>query len=455
MKPPTRPRILVVDDHLEMARTLCDALEDNGFSAVALASGKQAIDILGKEDFDAVVTDLRMPDANGLDVMEAAKRIAPECPVLIMTAFGAVDSAIESIRKGAYHYFTKPFKTEELLLFLERALEEQRIRKEATVLKSALRERFSKKHIVGNSHPIAVLTDVIERIAASSNPVLILGETGTGKSLVARALHAEGPRADHPFVTINCAAVPDALLESELFGHVKGAFTGAVASRPGMFAEASGGTLFLDEIGEMSVLLQAKLLGAIERSAVRPVGSEKELPVDVRIVAATNRDLHAAVRTGTFRQDLLYRLNVVPIEVPPLRHRRVDILPLVERFLNQARARNPQSPVQRISRQAADALVAYNWPGNVRELEHVIERLVLLGRSAEIGHADLPDAIAAHPGATKSTFQGSVLPIRELQRRYAAWALEQFNGHKSKTAAALDIDDKTLAKWLSERPEGK
>jgi two-component system response regulator HydG len=282
-------------------------------------------------------------------------------------------------------------------------------------------------------------------------PVLITGETGTGKGLVAAALHAECKRARGPFVTVNCVALPEALLESELFGHVKGAFTGAVASRPGLFAQANSGTLFLDEIGDMAISLQGKLLHALEHGAVRPVGAVVERPVDVRIVAATNRNLRESTRSGAFREDLLYRLDVVSIEVPALRHRRDDILPLASRFLEQARKRHPGSPVVRFAPATADQLVAYAWPGNVRELEHVVERLVVLGRSEAAGVDELPSIMRARMPNVGPSFGGDIIPVRELERRYASWVLEQMGGHRGRTAERLGIDEKTLWRWLSER----
>jgi two-component system response regulator HydG len=445
------PRVLVVDDNLEMARMICDGLGER-YEAVPVSSGRQAIDLLGRETYDAVVTDLRMADADGLQVLAASRGLAPERPVIVMTAYSAIDTAVESIRQGAYHYLTKPFKVEELVIFLGRALDEQRVRSEARALRSAMRERFSTSGFVGRSKQIQAVLDVVERVAESPVPVLITGETGTGKGLVARAIHAESRRGG-PFVAVNCAALPEALLESELFGHVRGAFTGATASRPGLFAEAGGGTIFLDEVGEMALPLQAKLLRALETSAVRPVGAEKERAVDVRVIAASNRDLREAVRAGTFREDLLYRLDVVTIEVPPLRHRREDILELAEHFIGEARGRHPDSPVARLSAEAAGRLTGYLWPGNVRELQHVMERAVLLGRGPEILASDLPAGLLESGRGSDLSFRGGVIPIRELQRRYAAWALEQMGGHRGRTAESLGVDGKTLAKWLSDDPE--
>jgi two-component system response regulator HydG len=346
---------------------------------------------------------------------------------------------------------TKPFKTEELVVFLGRALDEANVRREAQALRTALRDRFSFAHVVGESQSMARLHELVKRVAKSDVPVLVTGETGTGKGLIARALHAESDRSGFAFVTVNCAALPDSLLESELFGHVKGAFTGAVASRGGLFAEAHRGTLFLDEVGDMPLSLQSKLLDVLERSMVRPVGAEREHAVDVRIIAATNRNLREAVRGGAFREDLLYRLDVIPIDVPALRFRRDDILPLLDHFLKQARKRHMASPVVRFAPAAIDALLGYAWPGNVRELEHVVERLVVLGTGPEIGVDELPQLVRDGASAPERAFHGEIIPIRELERRYAIWALEQMGGHRGRTAERLGIDEKTLWRWLAER----
>jgi two-component system response regulator HydG len=446
-------RLLIVDDGREMADTLADGLRDRGYGVVTASSGREALVVLEREHVDALVTDLRMPDLDGLGLLAASRRLAPNRPVIVMTAYGAIDTAIESIRQGAYHYLTKPFKLDELVIYLERALEEGRTRHEAATLKKTLREAWSPAGFVAKSPAMREVLDIVERVAATDAPILLTGETGTGKGRIAKVLHAQSTRAGGPFVTVNCAALPEALLESELFGHLKGAFTGATQERAGLFADAGGGTVFLDEIGEMPTPLQAKLLQVIESRTVRPVGATRERPVDVRIIAATNRDLHDRVRTGFFREDLLYRLEVVPIRLPALRERQEDLPQLAEQFIAAARSRYPASPVEQISREAVAKLLDFRWPGNVRELEHVMERLVLLGRNAEVTVAELPDTITETPSCAGSAFSGDVLPMRELQRRYAGWALQQCGEHRGRTADKLGIDPKTLAKWLSDGPE--
>ena len=443
-----RARVLVVDDNLEMARTLCDGLGDHGYQAIAVSSGAEAIARLEAGGVDAVVTDLRMPNVDGLAVLESSRRLEPGRPVIIMTAFSAIDSAVESIRRGANHYLTKPFKQDELLIFLERALGEVRLRRETAALKRELGGRLVARAIVGDSPPIRALRELVARVADAPAPILIQGETGTGKGLVARALHGESGRATGPFVSVNCAAIPEGLLESELFGYVRGAFTGAAHDRAGLFAEASGGTLFLDEIGEMPIALQTKLLHVIEAQSVRPVGGTREVAVDARIVAATNRNLAGAVKEGKFREDLLYRLDVVAIALPALRDRREDLPQLVAHLITELRGRYPTSPVERLGAEALAVLGRHAWPGNVRELAHVLERIMLLGRSAEIGVDDLPPAVRDPAAADPLEFRGEILPIRELQRRYAAWALTQTGGHRARAAEKLGIDVKTLRSWL-------
>ncbi len=447
-----RPRILIVDDNLSMAETLADGLSEEGFDAIALAASTEAAKRLELESFDALVTDLRMPRIDGLELLKISRTHAPNRPVIVMTAFSAVDSAIESIRQGAFHYLTKPFKLDELVLFLNRALEDSRLRHEAAALRNTLHERFGIANMVGQSEAMRSVAELVLRVAQASLPVLLTGETGTGKGLVARAIHAQGQRAGAPFVAVNCAALPENLLESELFGHVRGAFTGAASNRTGLFADADGGTLFLDEIAEIAPALQAKLLRVLEAGTVRPVGANKESAVDVRVVAATHRDLHERVASGTFREDLLYRLDVVSIEIPPLRHHQEDIPALLDHFLARARAAHPDSPVNGFSKPALERLLDHRWPGNVRELEHLVERVVLLGRQREVQVEELPRTVGKS-SATAIAFQGEILPIRELSRRYAAWAFEASGGKRMLTAEKLGVDIKTLGKLLKSESE--
>jgi two-component system response regulator HydG len=442
-----RPKILVVDDDFTMAQTVAEGLEAHGFLGLALAQAEAATAAVEAGGYDALVTDLRIPGTDGLTLLAKSRAAAPESPVIVMTAFSEVATAVESIRRGAYHYLTKPFQIAELSLFLRRALDEAALRSEARTLRTALGS--SLKGLIGESSSMRALFELVRRAADSSAPVLLLGETGTGKGLVARALHAESHRAEGRFVVVNCAAIPEALLESELFGHVRGAFTGASSDRPGLFEQADRGTLFLDEIGEMPLHLQAKLLHVLETGELRRVGSNREYRVDVRVVAATHRDLRARVETGSFREDLLYRLDVISIEIPSLREHIEDMPRLIEHFLALTRARNPKSELVRIAPAALDVLSAYNWPGNVRELEHLLERLAVLCRSETATLEDLPPHIVSRAAAPSALdFGDTVLPIRELQRRYASWALQRLGGAKMATCEALGIDSKTLSKWL-------
>jgi len=431
-----------------MAEMVADGLGEHGFDAHAFSDVAAANAQISLGTHDALVTDLRIPGSDGLELLALSRSVAPDSPVIVMTAFSGIDTAIESIRRGAYHYLTKPFKVEELVLFLRRALDEAALRREAKALRSALGS--SRSDLVGDSPAMRDVLDLVRRVADSRVPVLLLGETGTGKGLIARAIHAESSRASEPFVAVNCAAIPEALLESELFGHVKGAFTGASADRVGLFAQAQHGTLFLDEIAELSAPLQAKLLHVLETGQVRAVGSDRERRVDARVIAATHRDLRRRVAENSFREDLLYRLDVVSIEIPALRARRSDLPQLIEHFMPRALSRSARSTPLRFTQPAMDALGSYAWPGNVRELEHLIERLVLLCRDDEVKLSDLPKSITdRRPEVTEPSFGERVMPIRELQRRYAAWALERLGGAKMATCEALCIDSKTLSKWLS------
>jgi len=442
-------RVLVVDDDAALRETLADGLRAHGHGVTA--SGADTASKLVREGgHDILVTDLRMPEIDGISLLILSKQIVPERPVVVMTAFGAIDTAVDSLRKGAFHYLLKPFKVAELALVIGRALEERALRRETRTLRRALRQRFALDQLIAQSDAMRQVRDLIERISDAEMPTLLIGETGTGKGMFARALHAESNRVSAPFVSVNCAALPENLLESELFGHVRGAFTGADRDRQGLFEQADGGMLFLDEIGDMVPALQAKLLDVLERRCIRAVGASRERAVDVRIIAATHRDLRARIASGHFREDLLYRLEGVVVEIPPLRQRRDDIAPLVERFIAEARAASPRAVVERFSHEAMLRILDYGWPGNVRELENAVSRAVLLGRTPEAQLSDLPSAVSAKPSSRAAfDFGEEIVPVRELQRRYAASVLERLGGRKALACEKLGIDAKTLNKWLA------
>ncbi len=449
----SRERILVVDDHVEMGRLLADQLGDHGFGVEVAQGGEEALKKARAQLFDLVITDLRMAGVDGLDVLAGVKAQSPDTPVILMTAFGGVETAVEAIKRGAYHYLTKPFRLDEVLVFVRRALEDQRLRTEHRTLRrtDALRSGFGA--MVGKSAKMRALYDLVERVAQADVPVLVRGESGTGKELVARAIHHEGHRKAGPFVAVNCTALPASLLESELFGHVKGAFTGATAARRGLFVEADGGTLFLDEIGDMPPDLQARLLRVLEDGEVRAVGADGARKVDVRIVAATHQDLEARVSDGRFRKDLYYRLDVAQVRLPPLGERREDIPALVEHFLGRAQERNPRAKVKAFSPELLAALCARSWPGNVRELENAVERLVLLGNAQTLGPDALPmsasltsggPAEGSAPGGGAPLGHTEVVPLRQLENEYIAWAVARCGGNKTKAAELLGIDVSTI-----------
>ncbi len=436
--------VLIADDHIEMARLLGDKLREEGWRPRIVDGGRAAIEALGTALPDLVITDLRMADVDGLDVLDAARAADPDLPVIVMTAFGAIDTAIESMRRGAWHYVLKPARLDEISVHANRAYEHRTLRRVNRQLR--VEQRAGLSALVGKSTAMRELYALVERVALAAAPVLIRGESGTGKELVARALHDSGPRRGRPFLAINCTALPESLLESELFGHTRGAFTGATAARAGLFVEASGGTLFLDEIGDMAPTLQTKLLRVVQQGEVRPVGSDESRAVDVRLIAATHQDLEVRVGDGRFRQDLFYRLNVVPLVVPPLRQRLDDVPMLVAHFLGAARARNTHSRVERISDEVVHVLSRYPWPGNVRELENLIERLVVVGTATEVGVTDLA---ALAPGITGNQERFSLprdklATLRELEEEYITWMIERCAGNKTRAAELLGIDPSTL-----------
>lgn len=383
--------ILIVDDEINYTRILAAVLDDAGFETLTANSGSEALDLLYASDVDLLLTDMKMPSMDGIDLLERVKQKDPDLPVIMMTAHGTVEKAVEAMQKGAYNYILKPFDNDRLVLYVDKALSMYRVVKENRRLRSAVANRYSFHNIIGKSKAMQDVFQIIRKVAPSAATVLIEGASGTGKELVANALHVNSPRKDKPLVAVNCSALAESLLESELFGHEKGAFTGAVALKKGRFEIADGGTLFLDEIGDLSPGLQVKLLRVLQERVIERVGGVKPIPVNIRLVTATNKSLKAEVASGHFREDLFYRLNVVSITLPPLRERLEDIRPLVEHFLAKySNERSTGLPVTGIDREVERLFYEYNWPGNVRELENVIERAVVMSPEALIQVPDLP-----------------------------------------------------------------
>jgi two-component system response regulator HydG len=448
---PERSTIVVVDDDREMANVLVEILSSAGYRALAANSGAEALNLVRREYPELVISDLRMVGMSGHQLQAELRRVAPNLPVIIITAFGSIQTAVESMKMGAFDYITKPFSNDELLLVVARALEDRNLRQEIKRLRGELAHSYGLENIIAVSRKMTEVLEVVSQIGDSAASVLLSGESGTGKELIARALHFRSRRQQAPFVPVNCAAIPDNLLESELFGHTKGAFTDARQAKAGLFQTARGGTLFLDEIGEMPLQLQAKLLRVIEDKRVRPVGSTEETPVDVRIVSATNTDLEEAIKTGKFRADLYYRLATVTLVLPPLRERPEDIVPLVRHFLARASAEAGRA-VPEIDPEAIGCLTHYQWPGNIRELQNVISRAVILCRNDRITRGDLPAKVAGGetPWVTVDDAVNRRLTMDQLEREYARAILAAVGGNKSEAAAVLGIDRKTLYRKLGE-----
>ena len=447
--------VLVVDDELEMRTLLQDVLQDEGLRVTVAANGSEALKQLGEEHYAVVLTDLRMQEMQGIDLLREIKRTYPDINVIVMTAFGSVDTAIEAMKEGAYDYLTKPVKNEELLRVANRAVREAALRREVTLLRREVLKEYSFHQILGKSKPMREVFDLIRRIADSVTNVLITGESGTGKELVAKAIHYNSDRRDAPFVPVNCAAIPDLLLESELFGHLKGAFTDAKADKRGLFEEAQKGTLFLDEISELPVMLQSKLLRAIQEREVRRVGATRSVSVDVRIIAATNVNLAEAIKAKQFREDLYYRLNVIEMRLPPLRERKEDIPLLVEAFLRRC-AETRRKGVKGMTESALALLIDYHWPGNVRELENVIERAVTLTLQDQIISDDLPSTIQGTRGDRRLIDEATerTRSLGEVEQEYILRIMDKTGGNKYQAAQILGIDRKTLYRKLDEI-EGK
>jgi two-component system response regulator HydG len=441
----SRLRALVVDDVADMAQTIANDLGNAGFETETAADGASAIAKFTKEPTDVVITDLRMKGSDGLDLLAAIKRADSTTPVIIMTAFGAVESAVEAMRRGAYHYVTKPFALETLRSLVERACRERTLARENAVLRRALRSNISSRQLLGNSLAMRQLRALIAQIADATSSVLISGETGTGKELVALAIHTSGPRADKSFVAVNCAALPEHLLESELFGHARGAFTGASTSRRGLFVEAQEGTIFLDEIGDLPPALQGKLLRVLQSGEVRPVGSEATRTVNVRCIAATHKDLSVLVERGEFREDLFFRLDVLRVRVPPLRERSDDVPMLVDHFLRQSLERSSRSVLAGFEPEALEFLAGCDWPGNVRQLENLIERLVV---TASQSYARLEDVKRALGPAWTSDpiprLLQNPMTLHELEERYLDGVLKLVGGNKARAAEILGVDPSTV-----------
>jgi two-component system response regulator HydG len=447
--------ILVVDDESGILDTLRILLRNEGFDVTTAQGGKAGLEAIRAGSHDIVLTDVRMPQVSGIDILTAAREQDPMTPVILMTAQASLQSAIQAVNSGAFYYIQKPFSNDELVTILRRACEFREVRVENRHLKQEIRRRDKSTSVrpIGKSRRFLEMLKLAEHVAPTDSTVLIQGESGTGKEVVARYIHDLSNRADGPFLSINCGALPESLLESELFGHVKGSFTGAVRDKQGLFAAARGGTFFLDEVGEMPPSLQVKLLRVLQEREVIPVGATEAIPVDVRIIAATNRDLEEEIRRGNFRSDLFYRLNVIALMLPPLRDRRDDLLLLLENFL-QRLGDEARSEPKALSQEALDAVMVYEWPGNVRELENALEHACVLSRGPLIEPQHLPERITKRrkePLVAERSYLNPTLEV--IERAYIMWVLQAEGGNKTRAAEVLGIDPSTLYRKLARYEE--
>ena len=441
-------RILIVEDEEEMCELLMSFFSEKGYRVDSIQNGEGALSRLEEQDYALVITDIKLPGMSGLELLARIRLDWPEAAVIIMTAFSSISSAVEAMKLGAEDYIGKPFQLDELAITVEKALERLSLRREVKELRAEVRERYNFSNIVGRSKPMQQLFEVIRRIAARRDAsALIIGSTGTGKELVARAIHYNSDRKDAPFMPINCSAIPETLLESELFGHQKGAFTGAHETRRGLIEESQGGTVFLDEINTLSPNLQVKLLRVLQERVVRKVGGRENIPIDIRLVSASNQDLEDAVKRNEFRQDLYYRLNVVPVRLPDLKDRREDIPLLVHHFL-QKFAQQHGEPSRRFSNEGMRILMTHTWPGNVRELENAVEHALTMGSGEVLTPEDLPASVTTPERdiVEEATLDNATLA--EVERRYIIRILEKMDGHQIKTAQILGIDRRTLYRRL-------
>jgi two-component system, NtrC family, response regulator PilR len=445
-------KILVVDDEQSLREVLSIMLKRAGYAVTSATDGEEAVELLQKEIYDLVITDLRMPKIDGMEVLKAVKSASPETVVLIITAFASADSAVEAMKQGAYDYLTKPFQVDEVQLIIRNALEKRRLTTENMLLKREMASQSSFAQLVGHSEPMQKVFEVVRKVADSKSNVLICGESGTGKELVARAIHYNSARSTSPFVAVNCSAVPETLLESELFGHMKGSFTGAIANKAGLFEIADGGTIFLDEIGDTTPTIQVKLLRVIQEREFRRVGGSQDVKVDVRVVAATNKDLEKAVADGSFREDLYYRLDVIPIRLPPLRMRTGDIPLLVSHFLERF-AKESGKPQPVLSSDAMHVLLEHEWRGNVRELENLIERVVAFSMDGPVTEADVRGWL--HRPTAPPSVQGMPLDLGDegvdleglingIEKDLLLKALERSKWVKKKAARMLRLNTRSF-----------
>jgi len=454
----TKAKILIVDDEESMCNMMEIMLSKEGYDVSSASSGLEAVKKVQESPPDVVIADLMMPEMSGLELLSKVKSINDNINFIVMTAFASVDTAIEAMRNGAYDYISKPFKVDEVKLALKKILKQASITEENKTLKSTLSNEFSFDNFLGNNATVRKMKEIARTVANSDATVLIRGESGTGKDLIAKAIHYHSNRAGKPFITINCAALPETLLESELFGHVKGAFTNAIKDKDGLFKVADRGTFFLDEIGNTSLAIQVKLLRVLEEKVITPVGSTKPIQVDVRLIAATNADLETEVNANRFRADLFYRLNVLPIFIPPLRERREDIELLTHYFIRVYSEKMRQEPIK-ISDQALNILLNYDWPGNVRELENSVERALLLCKGDTLQPTDFPENMRGRSSGTIPTSQSQVQAntgvastesptLESIEKAYIFWTLNQTGWKKTEAARILGIDPSTLYRKL-------
>lgn len=462
--------ILVVDDEVSIRRALEKFLQSLGYKVLSAENGEEGLKLARQENIDLALVDLMMPVMGGVDFIRAFKELQPDSVAIVLTGFGSIASAVEAMRAGAYHYLTKPFELDDISSLIQTALEHRQLRQENVLLKQQVQQRYRFDNIVGTHEGMGAVFNIIEKVSDTDSTVLILGESGTGKELVARALHYNSRRRDKALVTVNCAAIPENLLEAELFGYVKGAFTGAVHNRIGRFDAANRGTLFLDEIGDMSPKLQVKLLRVLQEQRFEPIGSNRTHEVDVRVIAATHQNLEQMVREKKFREDLFYRLNVIPLHVPPLRERKSDLPVLVEHFITQYNE-DSQHKVSGISDRALAALLQYEWPGNVRQLENAVERAMVFRKSGKLDLADFPASIVGTASAVNShqvvtrapTFTPPQLPehglsfkdaVADFESQLIMQALERTSGNKNRAATLLGMNRTTLVEKMKKRKIG-